>query len=86
MWCFWFKLLVLIISNDVGFFLLKVGMARGRRLRRNGGGLLEIDKKNVIALDQRVEQNVVASDQTISKQNLTASDQVISKQNVVASD
>jgi hypothetical protein len=37
-------------------------MARGKRLRRNGGGLLEIDKENVIALDQGVEQNVVALD------------------------
>jgi hypothetical protein len=44
------------------FFLLKVGMARGRRLRRSGGGLLEIDKENVVASDQGVEQNVVTSD------------------------
>jgi hypothetical protein len=33
------------------FFLLKVGMARGRRLRRSEGGLLEIDKEIVVALD-----------------------------------
>jgi hypothetical protein len=30
---------------------LKVGMAKGRQLRRSGGGLLEIDKENVVASD-----------------------------------
>jgi hypothetical protein len=42
------------------YFLLKVGMARGRRLRKSGGGELEVEKQNVVALDQAfVEQNVV---------------------------
>jgi hypothetical protein len=26
------------------YFLLKVGMARGRRLKKNGGGELEVEK------------------------------------------
>jgi hypothetical protein len=30
-------------------FLLKVTMARGRRLKKSGGGEVEVDKKNVIA-------------------------------------
>jgi hypothetical protein len=33
------------------FFLLKVVMARGRRLRKSGGGELEIDKQNVVVLN-----------------------------------
>jgi len=43
------------------YFLLKVGMARGRRLRKSGGGgELEVEKQNVVALDQAlIEQNVV---------------------------
>jgi hypothetical protein len=32
------------------YFLLKVGMARGRRLKKIGGEL-EIDKQNVTTLD-----------------------------------
>jgi len=45
------------------YFLLKVGMARGRRLRKSGGGELEIEKQNVGALDQAVtKKNVGASD------------------------
>ncbi len=39
-------------------------------MRRSGGGLLEIDKENVVASDEGVEQNVVASDQVISEQNV----------------
>jgi hypothetical protein len=31
-------------------------------LRGSGGGLLEIDKENVVASDKGVEQNVVALD------------------------
>jgi len=38
-------------------------MARGRRLRKSGGGELEIEK-----------QNVGASDQAITKKNVGASD------------
>jgi hypothetical protein len=47
----------------VVFFLLKVRMARGRRLRKSGGGELEVDRENVFALEEGVvEQNVVALD------------------------
>jgi hypothetical protein len=38
-------------------------MARGRRLRKSGGGELEIEK-----------QNVGASDQAVTKKNVGASD------------
>jgi hypothetical protein len=41
--------------------MLKVVMARGRRLKK-GGGDLEVHK-----------QNVVSSEQTIAKQNVTSS-------------
>jgi len=50
-------------------------MARGRRLRKSGGGELEVDK-----------QNFVAWDQVITKKNVVASNQVITEQNVVALD
>jgi hypothetical protein len=53
---------------------LKVGMARGRRLRKSGGGELEVEKQNVGASDQAiVEQNVSALYQTIVEQNVNAS-------------
>jgi hypothetical protein len=32
-------------------FLLKAVVAKGRRLRKNGGGELEVDKKNVATSD-----------------------------------
>ncbi len=49
-------------------------MARGRRLRKSGGGLLEIDKENVVASNQAVfEQNVATSDQIVVEQNVVAS-------------
>ncbi len=51
--------------------MLKVGMARGRRLRKSGGGELEVEKKNVVTLDQAlVEQNVVTLDQALIEQNV----------------
>jgi hypothetical protein len=66
------------------YFLLKVGMGRGRRLRKSGGGELEVGKQNVVTSDQAViEQNVVASDQAIIEQIVVASNQAIAEQNVV---
>jgi hypothetical protein len=62
------------INNDGGFFLLKVGMAKRRILRKSGGGELEVDKEIVATSNQRVvEQNVVASNQAIFEQNVVAS-------------
>jgi hypothetical protein len=56
------------------YFLLKVGMAKGRRLRKSGGGELEVDKQNVVASDQMVlEQNAAASNLAIVEQNVVAS-------------
>ncbi len=41
--------------------MLKVGMARGRRLRKSGGGELEVEKQNVTVSNQAVVvQNVGA--------------------------
>jgi len=43
------------------FLMLKVVMARGRRLKK-GGGNLEVHKQNVTSLEQTIgEQNVVPS-------------------------
>jgi hypothetical protein len=36
------------------YYLLKVAMARGRRLKKSGGGELEVNKQNVVASDQAV--------------------------------
>jgi hypothetical protein len=54
------------------FYLrLKVIMARGRKLKKSGGGELEIHKQNVTTSDEAiVEPNVVASDEAIAKQNV----------------
>jgi hypothetical protein len=38
----------------VVLFFFKVVMAKGRRLRKSGGGDLEVDKQNVVASDQTV--------------------------------
>jgi hypothetical protein len=49
-----------------------------RRLRKSGGGQLEVDKENVATSDEGVvEQNVDASDQAVSKQNVVASYQAV---------
>jgi hypothetical protein len=41
---------------------LKVGIARGRRLKKSGGGELEVEKQNVVASNYVVvEQNVASS-------------------------
>jgi len=61
-------------------------MTRGRRLRKRGGGELEIDEQNVVAsYEGVVEQNVVGSYEAVVEQNVVASDQTIVEQNVVAS-
>ncbi len=41
--------------------MLKVAMARGRRLKKRGGGELEVDKKNVTSVDQGIIEQIVAS-------------------------
>jgi hypothetical protein len=33
------------------YFLLKVGLARGRKLRKSGGGELKVEKQNVAVLN-----------------------------------
>ncbi len=56
--------------------MLKVVMARGRRLKKGGGGDLEVHKQNVVASNEAiVKQNVVASDEAIVEQNVGASDE-----------
>jgi len=56
-------------------------MTRGKRLRKSGGGELEIDEQNVVASDEEVvEQNVVGSYEVVVEQNVVASDQPIGEQ------
>ncbi len=66
--------------------MLKVIMARGRRLKK-GGGDLEVQKQNVISLEETIaKQNVASLEETITEQNVVSSNQRIAKQNVVSSD
>jgi hypothetical protein len=61
-------------------------MAKGRRLRKSGSGLLEIDKENVVVSDQEVvEGNVVASNQSIGEENAALLDLKLEEQNFVSS-
>ncbi len=54
--------------------MLKVIIARGRKLRKSGGGEVEVDKQNVVASDQGVdEQNVVTLDEVVVEQNVIRS-------------
>jgi hypothetical protein len=84
-WCLWFSSLGLTLN-------------RGRRLKKSGGGELEINKQNVAALDEaNVVPDVVAGDEVVAEphvatsnaaiveQNIAASDATIAQQNVVAS-
>ncbi len=49
-------------------------MVRGRRLKKSGGGELEVHKQNVVASNETiVEQNVVTSDEAIIEQNVATS-------------
>ncbi len=50
-------------------------MARGRRLRKSGGGELEINKQNVAASNKAILLlNVVVSDEAILLPNVAVSD------------
>ncbi len=60
LWSFWSSSLELKINNEMVVFLkmLKVVMARGRRLKK-GGGDLEVQKQNVASLKSIIrKQNV----------------------------
>ncbi len=65
------------------FFMLKVVMARGRKLKKGG---LVVRKQNVLSLDSTIEEENVASLYlAIVEQIVVWSDQVIVKQIVVSS-
>jgi hypothetical protein len=50
---------------------LEVIMARGRRLRKSGGGELEVNKQNVVALNEAILlPNVVVLDEAILLPNV----------------
>jgi len=66
---------------------LKVKMARGRRLKKSGGGELEINKQNVVALNEgTVVPDVVVGDEAVAEPHVIALDAAIVEQNIVASD
>ncbi len=48
-------------------------MARGRRLRKSGGGELEVNKQNLVASDEAiVVPNVVARDEAVVELHVAA--------------
>jgi len=62
-------------------------MARGRSLRKNTSGELEMSKENGIASDVAILlPNVVVSDETIFLPDVTVLDEAILLPNVVVSD
>jgi hypothetical protein len=62
---------------------LEVVMARGRRLRKSGGGELEVNKQNVIVSDEAILlPNVDVSDEAILLPNVVVLDEVILLPNV----
>jgi len=63
----------------------EVVMARGRRLRKSGGGELEVNKQNVVALDEVIfPPNVVMSNEAILLPNVVVSNEAILLSNVAA--
>jgi hypothetical protein len=91
----WFSSLELTINTELVVFCLglKVVLAGGRKLKKSGGGELEVHKQNVVASNEKiVEQNVIVADEVIVEQNVVASDEVvvadeaIVEQNVATSD
>jgi hypothetical protein len=44
---------------------LEVVMGRRRRLRKSGGGELEVNKQDVVASDEAIPPSVVVSDEAI---------------------
>jgi hypothetical protein len=61
---------------------LDVIMAKGRRLRKSGGGELEGNKQNVDALDDAiVVPNVARGDEVVGESHVVALDATIVEQN-----
>jgi hypothetical protein len=70
----------------VGFFMLKVVMARGKLLKKRGGSL-EVHQQNATSSNQVIgEQNITSSDQVIVWEIVVSLDQAIAKQIVVSLD
>ncbi len=67
--------------------MLKVAMARGRRLKKRGGGELEVDKQNLALTNQEINEQIVASaNRVIIEQIIASTNQAIAKQIVVPID
>jgi hypothetical protein len=64
---------------------LKVVMARGRRVKKSNGGELEINKQNVVALDEAiVMRDVAARDEVVAEPHVVTLDTTLVEQNIVA--
>jgi hypothetical protein len=61
-------------------------MGRRRRLRKSGGGELEVNKQNVVALDEAIPPSVVVSDEAILLPYVAGGDEVVIESHVVALD
>ncbi len=60
-------------------------MARGRRVKKSNGGELEINKQNVVALDEAiVMRDVAARDEVVAEPHVVTLDTTLVEQNIVA--
>jgi hypothetical protein len=65
--------------------MLKVVMAKGKKLKK-GRGDLEVHKQNVVSLKHTIiEQNVVSLKHTIIEQNVVSLKHTIIEQNAISS-
>ncbi len=65
---------------------LKVIMDKGRRLRKSGGGELEVNKQVVAPSNEAIPPSVAVSDEAILLPYVIRGDEVVVEQNIVASD
>jgi len=66
---------------------LKVLMTRGRRLKKSGGGELEINMQNVVALDEAiVVRDVATGDEAVAEPHVVTLNAATIEQNIAASD
>jgi len=65
---------------------LEVVMGRRRRLRKSGGGELEVNKQDVVASDEAIPPSVVVLDEAILLSYVAGKDEGVVESHVVALD
>jgi hypothetical protein len=59
-------------------------MGRGRRLRKSGGGELEVNKQDVVTSDEAIPPSVAVSDEAILLPYVVKGDEVVAESPVDA--